>query len=242
MSTISDWKADYPSPDTNAAPVTATSIPFPVSGSGTDLGAVLRDRKAVIRAESLNKGWWPDAATATYVSSTRFTLVGDVHASWPPGVAVKAKLSGSTEYTWVQASTYTGGSTRIDVADAVLDATLSQVTRGAVLPNSTPTLDAVSDYPMGVGSPLPPRITQRGQFRISSGTTSVTVPLMRTERDTNYTPLLQVVGLGTPSAYALDSYRVASIVKTTSSFTVTLAGSHAVATAMTWEFCLVRGT
>lgn len=242
MSTISDWTTGYPSPDTNPAPLTGTSIPFPVSGSGTDLGAVIRDRKAVIRAESLNKGWYPDSVAATYVSTSRFTLAGDVHDEWPPGVAVKATLSGSTVYSWVADSVFIAGSTRIDIADTGLDATLSVVTRGAILPGSTPVLDRGWDYPMGVGSPLPPRITQRGKFRISSGTLTVTVPLMRTERDTDYTPLLQVVDLGTASAYALDSFRVSSVTKGTSSFTVIIAGSHAEATPMTWEFCLVRGT
>jgi hypothetical protein len=176
MSTISDWEADYTGADTNV-PASSTAIPFPANTT-TDLGEVLRDTKAVIRSESLNKGWYPDSVAATYVSSTQFTLVGDVTDSWTPSVAVKLNQS-NTVYTWIKDVNLSGGNTDVIITNAALTNTLTTVTRGAFMPPSTPSRSENFGYPMGTGSSLPPRVSQRGKFVVSDSTNTVTVPFIR---------------------------------------------------------------
>lgn len=240
MSTISDWLDDYTGGDTNV-PASNTAIPFPANTT-TDLGETLRDVKHVFRQESLNKGWQPDAVAATYVSNTSLTLTGDVGASYPPGTALKCALGNSTVYTWVQ-DVSVSGNTTIDVSSTVLTNALTTVTRSAFLPPSNPIASNEWDYPMGVGSALPPRVSQIGSFRMSETTNTATVPFTKVEPDTNYRVLIQLVdsvSLFAGSAY--NAQRFTSITKANSSMTVTLAAAPGGGNYCEFEFALLRVT
>jgi hypothetical protein len=235
MSTISDWEADYTGADTNV-PASSTAIPFPANTT-TDLGEVLRDTKAVIRSESLNKGWYPDSVAATYVSSTQFTLVGDVTDSWTPSVAVKLNQS-NTVYTWIKDVNLSGGNTDVIITNAALTNTLTTVTRGAFMPPSTPSRSENFGYPMGTGSSIPPRVSQRGKFVVSDSTNTVTVPFIRTEPDTNYRVLIQLVS--SDLLVDLDAQRFTTITKSTSNMALTLAAAPGASHTLEFEFALVR--
>ncbi len=236
MSTISDWAADYTTGDTNT-PAANTAIPFPANTT-TDLGQVLRDRKAVIRRESLNKGWEPDAQSVTYVNTTTFRISGDVSADWPVSMAVKCAVGNSTVYTWVRDVTG-GANTDIRVTDTALANTLTTVTRSGFKPGSNPVRNTYG-YPIGVGVGLPGRVSQQGKFRISETTNTVTVPFKYTEPDTNYQPLIQLVE--SDLLADLDASRFTTVTKGTNSMTLVPAAAPGAGNSLEFEYALVRGT
>lgn len=238
MSTISDWKADYTTADTNV-PTGSTPLPFPPVGDGNSLGEVIRDRKAVIRQESLNKGWTPDALTATYVSADTFTVTGDQRALFPLNAAVKYLKGTTTGYSWVWKVSFAAGVTTVQLVDAfpALDPTLTQVIPSALLPGSTPVRNAAGGYPVNVGSPFPLHVSQIGAFDVSGSTTSAVVPFSRKERDLNYFVLLQLVSGGGPN---INSTYVANVVKDVDKLSINFRDAPGGGWDNTWEYCILR--
>lgn len=237
MSSITDWKADYSGADLNV-PADATAIPFPANTT-TDLGETLRDTKAVIRQESLNKGWFPDAYTATFVNTTKFTVGSDITAFVTTGSAIKAALGANTVFTFARDVSYGAPNTSVIVGNAVLTNALTTVIGGAFRPPSNPLRNFQTGYPLGIGSSLPPYVSQLGRFMLKQATTTVTVPFTKTEQDTNYRPLIQPV---TFDAYAsLDALRITTISKATTSMDVTIAAAVGGTNQVEFEFALVRG-
>lgn len=235
MSTISDWLADYTAGDNND-PSNAEGVAYPVDGT-TDLGAVLRDIKAVTRQESLNKGWWPDRRTATRVSGSVFTCVAVDGSDYPVGTAVKLIISGSPVYGHVSA--ISGNDFTVKPA-GIVNPGLTHVVFAAVLPGSSP-FNFEDSYPADVGSPLPARLTQWGRFQISgNATTSVVVPLAKTEPNTNYRLLTQAVEV-TSGPAANGAYRVNAITKATNQFTFEIDTPPGVGTTVFYEYGVFRG-
>lgn len=256
MSTISDWKADYTGADTNI-PQADTAIPFPPDGT-TDLGAMLRDAKAVVRQESLNKGWEPDSWPAEFVDERTFRIntTTNLLALYPPDIAVKCDLGSSTVYSWVASARIAasdpspGNPTLFDFAlnASVLTNSLTTVTFSAFKPPSSVDRHisrisglTYSIYPYGRGSALPQRVTQFGAFRVAgSAANSATVMLAREEFDTAYRLLLQTVdSTGSP---ADGAYRVVSVSRETDSIAVTFASAPGALAAIVWEYCIIRGS
>lgn len=237
MSTISDWVADYGAGDTNN-PQTATAIPYPVVNDGNGLAEKLRDIKAVIKSESQNKGWEPDARAATRVSDYQFTLAADVRAIIPVGTAIKLDLGGGSKAV-VYLTDIDGAGTLLTVSPSSVAVGLVSARFSALKPGSTPTRN-VFGYPNGVGSPLPNRISQHAYFQVSETTATVTVPFMRTERDNGYELLLQAIsaaGGSPPNSH----YRVIDVIKTTTGFTVIFDGAPSAGVTALWEYAVVWG-
>jgi len=235
VSTISDWVADYTGADTNV-PQSNTAIPFPANTT-TDLGQTLRDMKAVIRQESLNKGWEPDPQSVTYVSNTTFTLVGDLVAEWTPGTAIKCDLGASEVQTWIADAQFGGANTTVTTTNAALANTLVMVTRSAFKVSSTPTREVAWDYPMGFGTALPMRVTQRGRFHVSASANTVTVTFAKTEPNTNYRPLIQLmVTAADPTSN--EAARIVGIVKSAANMALTFAAADT--DTRIFEYALVR--
>jgi len=237
LSDISLWAADYTALDLNE-PRNSTGVAYPVDGTD-DLGAVLRDIKAVIRQESLNKGWYPDKFPATRINDNTARCVDLDGSDYPVGTAVKLTGSGGTAYGWVKSISghnFTlAPSGLVTVAFGVTEAEFS-----VFLPGSN-VFNLQDGYPSGIGSPLPARLTQWGRFQISgNATTSVVVPLAKTEPNTNYRLLTQAVEV-TSGPAANGAYRVNAITKATNQFTFEIDTPPGVGTTVFYEYGVFRG-
>lgn len=236
MSTISDWAADYGGADTNDPPA-STPIPYPVVNDGNGLAEKIRDIKSVIKAESQNKGWEPDAIAATRVSSSVFTIGTDIRELYPVGIAIKLDLGSTEEVVYLTEIDGTG--MELTVSPASVAVGLTHVTFSSIKPKSTP-LRSAYGYPKNVGSPLPNRISQRARFQISESTVTVSVPFMRTERSDDYELLLQAVdddGGMAPNG----AYRVIDVTKTATGFSMTIDAAPGAGVTMFWEYLVAWG-
>lgn len=238
MSTISDWLDDYTGSDTND-PQGSEAIPYPADGT-FDVGAVLRDFKAVARAESLNRLWEPDALTVTYVSSTTFKKTGDYRTTYPLGTAVKFVLAGGTVYSWIVGVSYAASETTWEVATAILTNPITSATFSAITPGSSFARESTT-YPSGQASVFPQRVVQRGEFQITDPATSVTVEFLYAEPDTGYLPLVQPISQAGGAA-PNGAFRITDITRTTTGFTMTIDAAPNPATSMLWEYLIVRMT
>lgn len=237
MSTISTWLADYTGTDTNT-PGDATGIAYPVDGS-TDLGAVIRDIKAVLRAESLNKGWWPDQRAVSRVDDDTFSCATADETDYPSGTPVKLIGSGGTAYGWVSGHPAADEFSVTPAGRVTAGFGITHVIFGAVLPGSSPE-NAAANYPAGVGSPLAARLTQWARFQISETNTTVTVPLAKTESDTDYRVILQAVEVDSGPA-ANGAYRIIDVAKTTTTIEVTVDAAPGAGVTVYYEYGIFRG-
>lgn len=239
MSTISDWVADYAAGDTNT-PANSTGIAYPVDGS-TDLGAVLRDIKKVLRAESLNKGWWPDQRAAVRIDDDTFSCASLPNATdYPAGTPVKLIGASSTAYGWISGHPAADEVEVTPAGQITAGFGITHVVFGAILPGSDPE-NAADSYPAGVGSALPARLSQWGRFQISGNSTvSVQVPLAKTEPDTDYRVMIQAVDVDSGPA-ANGAYRIDEISKATTSFTITIDAAPGAGTTVYYEYGIFRG-
>ncbi len=235
--TISDWFDDYTALDLND-PGNAEGIAYPVDGT-TDLGAVIRDIKAVIRQESLNKGWWPDRRTANRVNNNTFRCVDVDGGDYPVGTAVKLIGSGGTAYGKVKS--ISGHDFTLNPSGLVTVAFgITHVVFSVCLPGSNP-FNFDDGYPRDIGSPLPARLSQWGRFQISgNATTSVVVPLAKTEPNTSYRLITQAVEVDSGPA-ANGAYRVNAITKATNQFTFEIDAAPGVGTTVFYEYGVFRG-
>lgn len=235
MSTISDWD----SVAANNDPANGNSIAYPADGV-SDLGFVLRDLKKVARQESLNKGWEPDQQAASRISNSVFLCATASQGDYPSGTAVKLIGGSGNAYGWVSGHPTT---TRFTVTPSGLITVgfgLTHVVFSALLPGSAPD-NALWDYPAGVGSPFPARMTQWAKVQISgNATTSITVPLAKTEPDTDYRVLVQAVGVDSGPA-ANGAYRRVVGSKTTTSFVLTIDTAPGAGTTVYYEYAIFRG-
>ena len=237
MSTIQTWTADYESGDANL-PQPTDPIPYPVDGD-FDVGAVLRDSKAVTRGESLNRLWEPDPRTVTYVSTTTFKETGDFRTTYPLGTAVKFALAGGTVYSWIVGVTFAAGETTWEIASAILTNPITSATFSGILPGSSFARESTT-YPANVGGMFPWRITQRAEFQISDPATTVGVFFLHEEPDDGYLPLIQPISQdGTAPNGA---FRITDITRTETGFFMTIDAAPAPAVSMLWEYLIVRIT
>lgn len=236
MSTISDWTDDFGGADLNT-PQGNTGIAFPANAT-TDLGFIIRDTKAVIRQESLNKGWQPDATVVTRLGNTSFSVSGDLRTTYPPGTAVR--LDGdSTIYTFVQALSFANSNTTVTTASGTIPANTDLAIFSALLPASHPG-SVAAGYTADVGSCFPYRISQWGRFETTTANLPVTVYFAKTEPNATYRLLLQVVGVANGPADN-ESYRPLGIEKSTGSFLLSTP-DPGFGPTLYWEFAVVRGT
>lgn len=238
--TITDWKDDYGGADANL-PQGGDPIPVPVDGT-YDVGAVLRDSKAVTRLESLNRQWEPDAiGSVTALTATTFKVTGDYRTVYPLGTAVKIELATSDiVYSWIVGVSYGAGETTWEVASAVVAGPILQVTFSGLLPGSSFARESAT-YGRGVGGPFPWRVTQRGEFQITDPATTVTVVFLYEEPDTSYLPMVQSISQSGGTA-PNGAFRIVDITRTTTGFSMTLDAAPSPATSMIWEFLIVRMT
>jgi uncharacterized membrane protein YcjF (UPF0283 family) len=75
-------------------------------------------------------------------------------------------------------------------------------------------------------------------FVVSDSTNTVTVPFIRTEPDTNYRVLIQLVS--SDLLVDLDAQRFTTITKSTSNMALTLAAAPGASHTLEFEFALVR--
>jgi len=238
MSTISDWLDDYTGADANE-PANATDIAYPADGV-SDLGFVLRDIKSVIRQESLNKGWWPDARAVTRISDDVFSCASAGRSDYPVGTAVKLIGSGGTVSGWVAGHPASDRFTIAPLGQITVGFGVTHAVFSALLPNSDP-VNADASYPRGVGSALPARLTQWARFRLRGNTdTQAVLPLAKVEPDTDYRVMVQAVEVNSGPA-ANGAYRVESIAKTTTDITVTVGAAPGSGTTVFYEYGIFRG-
>lgn len=240
MSSISDWTDDYGSGDANL-PQSGDPIPEPVDGT-YDVGAVLRDSKAVTRMESLNRQWEPDAiGSVTALTTTTFKATGDYRTTYPLGTAVKIELASSDiVYSWIVGVSYAAGETTWEVASAVVAGPILCVTFSGLLPGSSFARESAT-YPANTGGPFPWRVTQRGEFQITDPATTVTVEFLYAEPDTSYLPMVQPISQAGGAA-PNGAFRITDITRTTTGFSMTIDAAPAPATSMLWEYLIVRMT
>lgn len=237
--TISDWTDDYGGADANL-PQGTDPIPDPVDGD-YDVGAVLRDSKAVTRSESLNRMWEPDAITVTALSTTTFKKAGDYRTTYPLGTAVKMELvSAAVVYSWIVNVSYAAGETTWEVASAVIAVSITQMWFSSILPASSFARESAT-YGRGVGGPFPWRVTQRGEFQITDPATTVTAVFLYEEPDTAYLPMVQPISQAGGAA-PNGAFRITDITRTTTGFSMTIDAAPSPATSMLWEFLIVRMT
>lgn len=235
MSDISLWAADYTALDLNE-PRNSTAIPYPVDGTD-DLGAVLRDIKAVIRQESLNKGWEPDQYEATRVNDSRVVIGGvggALNELYPVGTAVKLIGASSNAYGWI--SVVDSSSITLKPSGLVtVGFGITHVKFSVFLPSSS-----VANF-VDIGSALPARMSQWGRFQINgNATTSVVVPLAKTEPNTNYRLIIQAVEVDAGPAEN-GAYRINAITKATNQFTFEIDTPPGVGTTVFYEYGVFRG-
>lgn len=240
MSSISDWTDDYGGADANL-PQSADPIPVPVDGD-YDVGAVLRDSKAVTRGETLNRQWEPDPiGSVTSLTSTTFKATGDYRTVYPLGTAVKIEHADTTVvYSWIVGATFAAGETTWTIASAVVTGPILYITFSGILPGSSFARESVT-YGRGVGGPFPWRVTQRGEFQITDPATTVTAVFLYEEPDTSYLPMVQPISQAGGAA-PNGAFRITDITRTTTGFSMTIDAAPSPATSMLWEFLIVRTT
>ncbi len=238
--TISDWTDDYGGADANL-PQSGDPIPSPVDGT-YDVGAVLRDSKAVTRTETLNRGWEPDAlGSITGLSTTTFKKTGDYRTTYPLGTAVKIQHADLTiVYSWIVGVSYAAGETTWEVASAVITGPILYVWFSSLLPGSSYAREYAT-YGRGVGGPFPWRVTQRGEFQITDPAVSVTTVFLYEEPDNDYLPMIQPISQAGGAA-PNGAFRIISVTRTTTGFTMTIDAPPNPATSMLWEYLIVRTT
>lgn len=238
--TISDWTDDYGAGDMNL-PQGSDPIPDPVDGD-YDVGAVLRDSKAVTRGETLNRQWEPDAlGSITGLTSTTFKKTGDYRTTYPLGTAVKIQHADlSIVYSWIVGVSYAAGETTWTVASAVITGAILYVTFSSLLPGSSFARESAT-YGRDVGGPFPRRVTQRGEFQITDPATTVTAVFLYEEPDTDYLPMVQAISQAGGAA-PNGAFRITNITRTTTGFSMTLDAAPNPATSMIWEYLIVRTT
>ena len=117
---------------------------------------------------------------------------------------------------------------------------ITHVVFSALKPSSNPINEDIG-YPVGVGSALPARMSQWGRVQISgNATTSITIPLAKTEPDTDYRVLVQAVGVDSGPA-ANGAYRRVVGSKTTTSFVLTIDTAPGAGTTVYYEYAIFRG-
>lgn len=238
--TISDWTDDYGGGDANL-PQGGDPIPVPVDGD-YDVGAVLRDSKAVTRSESLNRMWEPDRiGSVTALTTTTFKATGDYRTTYPLGTAVMIELaSAALVYTWIVGVSFAAGETTWEVASAVIPGPILYVTFSSILPGSS-FARASATYPANIGGPFPWRVTQKAEFQITDPATTVTVEFLYAEPDTSYLPMVQPISQAGGAA-PNRAFRITDITRATTGFSMTIDNSPSPATSMLWEYLIVRLT
>lgn len=235
--TISTWLADYTGADLNT-PTGATVIPLPAVLT-TDLGQVIRDRKTVIRQESLNKGWYPDTVNATRISNTSFKSAGNLTTAYPVGMAIKGDLSGlGTVYTSIINTSFAAGNTTFTTANGALNASLNTITASPFLPSSDP-LKNLKNYAVDIGSSLPARVMEIGQIQVGpTNTGEMFATRFRNMADAIF--IVQAVSAigGTPSNGSLRFY----VTKPPAGPFLVLAAAPGAGVTVTYEYCVLRVT
>lgn len=111
----------------------ASNSPAGSDPISTNLDDYLRGIQAILRAESLNKGWERYNHTITWLSTTSFTVPTDLTALYRVGRRLKSTLAGpTTAYHTITASSFGGGVTTVTVANdsTVLSSPISEMQLG----------------------------------------------------------------------------------------------------------------
>lgn len=138
--------------DSNGAPSNSLLLAevTVANGAASIANSVITDRRIVSNL-TFNNGWNRFSVTATYASSTTFTLTGDWTNVLSTGTKIWFKQSGSSKYFYVTGTSYSTGTTTVTVTGgtdytvanaAIYDAHYSQATSPAGFPASfayTPT-------------------------------------------------------------------------------------------------------
>ncbi|AZO96796.1 hypothetical protein D7D81_16605 [Halocella sp. SP3-1] len=98
------------------------------------------------QAENLTE-WVDSALTATYVSSTKFSVEGDLTDVFVANRKIKATLDASVVYSAIDTSNYddTGDETTVTLVDDVLNDTLQKIEYGFVKPGDNGSLPKIAE-------------------------------------------------------------------------------------------------
>jgi len=240
---ITDWKADYGGADTNT----------PNASASPTVGPELREIKAVIRGESLNKFFRSDKISATYVSgddtlnidSTGLTDGLPTDANFLPGETMLVTLNNPSpaEY-WAVVKTVTllPGIVQLALFTGVhlngTDGTLSHIRRSiykvpvhassAVDPSYIETLQDISSLPARTSCML-------GQC---TGTNTVFKVAFPFKIPATYNVRIFGTLIGFTGGTTGGSMRIQSITHDTQEATITLQAAPSAAHSVAWLFTM----
>jgi hypothetical protein len=220
----------------------ASNTPAGADAVSTDLANnAFRDVKKAIRLESLRKGWEVDGHAVTSVSATEFEIAGTgLLDQYCPGQAFRITRSAGNDIGgYIESITEPGGNTRFKVNEvhesdgtaATIGGTVSKVYFSVHRPRGTPDNIIDNSFP-NTPPPYPPLLQHTllyvpGNVRVAHGRWAYPMP------DTGYYCVAQVVSQsnvsgffpegGSGNADGLYAFEVESIVKTSTTVTLTLA-------------------
>lgn len=123
-----------PSSITDLSTTAASNSPAGSDPISNNLDDYLRGIQAIVRAESLNKGWERWNHTVTWLSGTTFSVPGDLTSLYTANRRLKFTLAGpTTTYGTVSSSSFGAGETTVTVTNDSTDLTspISEVQLGA---------------------------------------------------------------------------------------------------------------
>jgi len=242
MSTIEDWVDDYvrnSGLDTNV-PQDGTTIT--TSGAASLADTAWLDTKQVIRAESLKKGWEPDARTITQIDGTSFKVASvDLRGTYHPYQAVRIqRASGEIIGAYVQSIALNGADSDITVFDIRSDKGVTQTLPSNVnkawfsvyFPRGDPTLIDTHSYDTNMPS-LGPLLWQTVTMKMEDGDAAGKTRLLYTYPDENWFAMAQCVAYtGTPD---WGAFAVEDIVKRDNRLNIALVAAPGSGASVTWQ-------
>lgn len=123
-----------PSSITDLSTTAASNSPAGSDPISNNLDDYLRGIQAIVRAESLNKGWERWNHTVTWLSGTTFSVPGDLTSLYTANRRLKFTLAGpTTTYGTVSSSSFGAGVTTVTVTNdsTALTSPISEVQLGA---------------------------------------------------------------------------------------------------------------